>query len=215
MKLRTEQLIAALVADRPNLEAPIARTMTFAAVAGASLAIVAFFLALGFRADFATAVGSARFQAKLLVTVSLLLPAAVLVWRFARPHRAGLGWMGFALIISPVILVLACLLEMQLIPSADWLAKLQGSNALKCLLWIPLLSIAPLCALLYGLSRGAPTRPMLAGWLAGLTASTLAASLYAVNCTDDSPLFVATWHTMAVLSVSAVGAALGSWLLRW
>ena len=36
------------------------------------------------------------------------------------------------------------------------------------------------------------------------------ATLYASHCTDDSPLFVATWYTIATALVAAVGALAGS-----
>jgi len=48
---------------------------------------------------------------------------------------------------------------------------------------------------------------------AGTRAST--ATLYAAHCTDDSPLFVATWYTLATALVTALGALIGSKLLRF
>jgi hypothetical protein len=42
----------------------------------------------------------------------------------------------------------------------------------------------------------------------------LAATLYASHCTDDSPLFVATWYTIATALVTAIGALVGSRVLR-
>jgi hypothetical protein len=41
------------------------------------------------------------------------------------------------------------------------------------------------------------------------------ATLYASHCTDDSPLFVAAWYTMATALVTAVGALAGAKLLRY
>ena len=41
------------------------------------------------------------------------------------------------------------------------------------------------------------------------------ATLYAFHCFDDSPLFVATWYTLATLVVTAAGALVGRRLLRW
>jgi hypothetical protein len=61
----------------------------------------------------------------------------------------------------------------------------------------------------------APTRPALAGAVAGLLSAGLAATLYAAHCTDDSPLFVATWYTIATALVTAVGALIGSRVLRF
>ena len=90
-----------------------------------------------------------------------------------------------------------------------------GSNSLICLSVIPLLSLAPLVAVLTILRSGAPASPMLAGAGAGLLAATCGATLYAFHCFDDSPLFVATWYSLAALPVIAVGALAGRRLLRW
>jgi hypothetical protein len=68
---------------------------------------------------------------------------------------------------------------------------------------------------LLGLRRGAPSRPAVAGAIAGMVSAGLAATLYASHCTDDSPLFVATWYTLATALVTAVGAAVGSRVLRY
>jgi hypothetical protein len=43
----------------------------------------------------------------------------------------------------------------------------------------------------------------------------LAATLYASHCTDDSPLFVATWYTIATALVATIGALAGSKMLRF
>jgi hypothetical protein len=76
-----------------------------------------------------------------------------------------------------------------------------------------LLSIGPLASLLAALRCGAPSSPGLAGAVAGLAASGIAATLYAANCTDDSALFMMTWYPIATLI--AAGYLLGRKLLRW
>ena len=53
------------------------------------------------------------------------------------------------------------------------------------------------------------------GDAAGRARKPLAATLYATNCTDDSPLFVAFWYSLATLIVMAAGALAGRRLLRW
>jgi hypothetical protein len=80
---------------------------------------------------------------------------------------------------------------------------------------IPLLSLPLLAAALIALRHGAPARPALTGALAGMLSAGLAATLYAAQCTDDSPLFVATWYTIATAMVAAIGALAGSKLLRF
>ena len=80
---------------------------------------------------------------------------------------------------------------------------------------IPPLSLPLLAAALIGLRHGAPNRPALAGALAGMLSAGLAATLYAAQCTDDLPLFVATWYTIATAMVAAIGALAGSRMLRF
>jgi hypothetical protein len=65
------------------------------------------------------------------------------------------------------------------------------------------------------LRHGAPSRPALSGALAGMLSAGLAATLYASHCTDDSPLFVAFWYTLATALVAAVGALIGSRMLKY
>ena len=99
--------------------------------------------------------------------------------------------------------------------SHEWMTRLLGHNALHCLSLIPLLSVPPLVSLLVALRRGAPRRPAVAGAMAGLVAAAVAATLYAVTCPDDSPLFVATWYSIAIAGVTAVAAYSGTRVLRW
>jgi hypothetical protein len=39
--------------------------------------------------------------------------------------------------------------------------------------------------------------------------------LYASHCTDDSPLFVATWYSIGTAVVTALGALIGARVLRF
>ena len=80
---------------------------------------------------------------------------------------------------------------------------------MHCLTLIPLLSIPPLAALIIAMREGAPRHPALTGALAGAAAAGVAATIYATNCTDDSPLFVASWYPLATLIVVAAGALAG------
>lgn len=66
---------------------------------------------------------------------------------------------------------------------------------------------------LYG--EQVPPARRVAGAAAGLSAGGLAATLYAIHCVDDSPLFVALWYTPPVVLVVLIGTAAGSRMLRW
>ena len=80
---------------------------------------------------------------------------------------------------------------------------------------IPLISLPLLIASLFGLRHGAPAKPAVAGAVAGLVSAGLAATLYASHCTDDSPLFVATWYSIATALMAALGALIGSRVLKY
>ena len=95
------------------------------------------------------------------------------------------------------------------------MTRMMGKNSSTCLTTIPLMSLPLLAAALFGLRQGAPTRPAVAGAIAGLLSAGMAATLYASHCSDDSPLFVATWYTIATALVAAIGALAGSRVLRF
>jgi hypothetical protein len=105
--------------------------------------------------------------------------------------------------------------EMMMPQRLPMMTRLVGSNSRICLTAIPLMSLPLLAAALIGLRHGAPARPAVAGAIAGLLSAGLAATLYASHCTDDSPLFVATWYSIATALVTAIGALAGSKLLRF
>jgi hypothetical protein len=90
-----------------------------------------------------------------------------------------------------------------------------GHNAMVCMSSIPVIAAVPLGLMLYAIRQGAPARPARAGAIAGLIAGGIAAFFYAAHCFDDSPLFVATWYTIAIGVVTTVGALVGGRVLRW
>ena len=72
------------------------------------------------------------------------------------------------------------------------------------------------CAVfLAALRYAAPTRPVLAGAVAGLLAGGVASTFYAAHCFDDSPLFVAVWYTLGVSILAVAGALLAPRVARW
>ena len=116
---------------------------------------------------------------------------------------------------APLVLTLGVVTEMFALPSNYWLPTMIGTNAWGCIIFVPILSALPLIVMLLVLRQGATTRPALAGAVAGLVAAGIAATFYATHCQNDSPLFLAAWYVLATLFVAAVGAALGTRLLRW
>ena len=118
------------------------------------------------------------------------------------------------LLIPVGILAAGIVSEMMMPQRLPAMTRLVGVNSRDCMAAIPLMSLPLLAGALVGLRHGAPAKPAVAGAIAGLLSAGLAATLYASHCTDDSPLFVATWYTIAVAVVTAIGALAGSKLLR-
>ena len=212
--MRTEEFINALVSDEPSTRKRFGSMMGMAVALGALVAGGLFFVAIGFRPDIQEAVKSAPFLFKFVVTLSLAVAAIGLCSRLARPGVPVRQW-GYALAVPALLLALAVIAELAMTPSSTWEPSLIGSNSRFCLTLIPLLAIGPLACLLLALRQGAPTRPGLTGAVAGLAASGIAATFYAANCTDDAPLFVATWYPLAIAMVVAAGYGVGSISLKW
>src|SRR6266480_5577397 len=146
--------------------------------------------------------------------LALAIPAIAISLHLSRPEASLQGWKWLLLI--PVGLLLAGIASEMMMPQRlPMMTRLVGNNSRLCMTAIPLMSLPLLVAALIGLRHGAPTRPAVAGAIAGLLSAGLAATLYASHCTDDSPLFVATWYTLATALDTAIGALAGSKVLRF
>jgi hypothetical protein len=211
--VKTEEFIKALASDRVQAPAP-GRVLARDLACGGAVAFVGFLLGLGLRPDLANALASPRFVLKPVLTLILFIAAVAVLLRLARPgadfHRRSRG-----LLVAPLILLVAVVVELVRQPQAQWAAYAVGTNRFWCLTMIPLLALVPLACTLHALRQAAPTRPRITGAVAGLAAGALAATFYALHCPDDSPLFVAIWYVLALGVVTAVGALGGSRLLRW
>src|SRR5690606_4881584 len=67
-----------------------------------------------------------------------------------------------------------------------------------CLAAIVLAALPGLAVLLIALRRATPTRPALAGSVAGLLAGSLGALAYTLSCVNDGALFVTLWYSLAI-----------------
>lgn len=209
--MNTDDLIRTLAADAAPAP-PVGRILRPALAAGLAASLVLFLATLGPRPDFAQAAETLRFVVKPFFPAILAICAFVVAARLWRPGaRVPLA----LLVVAPALLAIAVGLELTAEPAARWGALLVGANAAKCLTFIPIFAAAPLAAMLYGLRHGAPTRPALAGAVAGVAAAGIGATLYALHCPDDSPLFVAAWYGAATALVAGAGALLGARFLRW
>jgi hypothetical protein len=212
--METDQLIRTIAADNAHRARPVGLVLALALLAAAPVSLVMFFTALGVRPDVMTAMHNPFFDLKFLVTLALAISAIAVSLHLSRPEAGLRGW-AWLLVIPVGLLAVGIGCEMMLPQRLPMMTRLVGHNSRVCMTAIPLLSLPLLAAALIALRHGAPARPALTGALAGMLSAGLAATLYAAQCTDDSPLFVATWYTIATAMVAAIGALAGSKLLRF
>lgn len=210
--MRTETLIETLAVEGGTKRRRMGAVWLIAVGAAIVMAAAVFFITLGPRPDFMEAATTIRFVAKFLYTGALAATGIVVLRHLARPGQAAslpVLW------LAPALLGLAVILELVALPTETWAMTAQGKNSMVCLTFIPVIGLGPLFIFLAGLRAGAPTRPTLAGAVAGLAAGGLAALFYAAQCTDDSPLFVAVWYPLAIATLVGIGALIGRFALRW
>ncbi|MGX9428693.1 NrsF family protein [Bradyrhizobium sp. LeoA1S1] len=212
--METDQLIRTIAADNTQRAQPVGFVLMLALLAAAPISLLMFFTELGVRPDVMTAMHNPFFGLKFAVTLALAASAIAVSLHLSRPEASlrGFGWW---FLVPAGLLVAGISGEMMMPQRAPMMTRLVGNNSRACLISIPLLSLPLLAAALFGLRHGAPARPAAAGAIAGLLAAGLAATLYASHCADDSPLFVATWYTIGTTLVAAIGALIGSKVLRY
>jgi hypothetical protein len=212
--METDQLIRTLAADNAQSSRPVGIVLMLALLAATPLSTAMLLLGLGIRPDIMVAMRNPFFDLKFVVTMALAIPAIAIGLHLSRPEASLHGWIW--LLIAPVVVLTGGIAsEMMLPQQLPMLARLIGHNSMLCMSTIPLLSLPLLAAALLGLRHGAPSRPAATGAIAGLMSAGLAATLYAAHCNDDSPLFVATWYSIATAAVAGLGALIGNKVLRY
>ena len=214
--VRTSELIAALAAD--PVPEPVHMGRRFArrgwrwAFSGRWRSTPLF---VGPRPDFAEAVADHPFRSQVRRRGGARPAVAhVCSFRLARPD-ARPGALALWLFAPLVLLAAAVAVELMVVPPGEWMARLVGDNWMYCSTMIPMMAAPILAALIVAMRAGAPLHPGWTGALAGAASAGAAALLYASHCTDDSPLFVATWYPLATLVCAGAGALLGRRFLAW
>ncbi|MEC5289198.1 NrsF family protein [Aurantimonas sp. C2-6-R+9] len=210
----TQFLIETLASDRDRKAHDRGPSWLFLAVLAAGTTGVFFFGAIGLRPDLFYVWETARFLSKFAITGTLAVTAFLAMRASAHPGvsmKRSLEW----LFLPGGLLALSVAAELFALSPDLWATSLTGMNFLFCVIAIISLGTPLLIMFLWALRRQAPTRPALAGAMAGLAAASMAALFYTARCPNDSPLFVAAWYSFASLILVAAGAFAGNRVLRW
>lgn len=213
--MRTDDLIQLLASDRGHI---LAQDRAYplrsaAGLAATVLVVLGLVLAtIGPRAGLLTGALTTMITMKLAATIAAAGAGFWLARRLSQPvsHGRSLIW----LLPAGVIAVLS-LWDLATFGTDGWRSRMAGDTALYCVTLIPLVSALPLAVLLRILRARAAASPTLAGAAAGLAAAGIGASIYALHCTEDSPLFLALWYSLAAGIVVAAGAVAGRRMLAW
>jgi hypothetical protein len=209
----TDDLIHGLAGQAGTSRLSSARAFKLALIAATlaslGLAVAMVLLVVGTRPDLSAAVTSAPFAYKVACMLALGLGGLFLASRAALPGTGNLT----ALALVPAVALLA----FRAATDQSGLSFLGNSDisVKQCVMTILAVSLPPLVVLLFVMRAGAPTRPALAGAIAGMLSGALGAGAYALACKNDGGMFVALWYPLAILAMAAFGAALGRRVLAW
>jgi hypothetical protein len=211
--LKTDDLVRILAADtvRPR---PLATLLLVGLIPALAVAVAVVWIVLGVRTDLATSLMTPISVMRFVLTAGLAIAAMRIALLLARPEGRDRAQLWPLAAIGAVALGLLIWAYVTTPADARQMATV-GKTMVACLTFIPLLSVLPVAVVLYTLQRGATTVPALAGLVAGLAGSGMAAAVYALHCTEDSPLFYVTWYGLAIIGVTVVSTVLAPRLLRW
>jgi hypothetical protein len=211
--MRTDDMINLLVQDLPNEPKAVTDMLLRWWPAAATTAGFGFLAIGGVRPDlFAT--GLAPTLLKMTLGALIAVTAISGAIKLSRPEAQVPGAAKWLIAVAVFIgLIVATDLINHGVDT--WRGRLFGKGALPCLTLVPTLAALPLIASITALRRGATTMPLAAGALAGFASAGLAILGYGLFCNEDSPLFIATWYSLAAVITGLAGAALGRAMLRW
>lgn len=211
--MKTDDLIELLARGAgPAPRAVAARRLTHAAAWGLAASAL---LAIGLFGPIpAELYGSPAPWIKFAYAAALAGAAGWLTARLARPA---------ARLVVPRRAVVAVFAAMAALGIAALVGTEPGDRA-QALLgyswstcpWIVFaVSLPGLGGALWAVRGLAPTRPVAAGFAAGLFAGALGALGYSLSCPEASAAFVAVWYSLGIGLSAVAGALLGPWVLRW
>lgn len=213
--MQTDELIEALAR---NLE-PVrprrgGRAFALAIMLGTPLALLLMVQLLGVNPQLGAYLTQPMFWVKFGFGLALAATALWLALRLARPglRVGGARWLPL-LPVGALWLLAAAVLAAA--APGDRGALIFGSSWATCPANIAMLSAPLLVGALLALRTLAPTRLVAAGAAAGLFAGGVGSAVYALHCPELAAPFLAIWYVLGVLVPVAVGALVGSAVLRW
>ena len=212
--MKTQDLIGLLAQDPMSVSPPALQQLGRALLGSGLISGAGLLMFWGLNPDMGTMATHPAFATKMLWLLALAVFSARGLLRLSRPGMsAGSTFRNLTLTLLGMG-TLGLIQSLHANPD-NRVALWMGDSWQTCALSILALSMPVLAALLWALRQLAPTRPGLAGAAAGAMAGCVAAGFYSLHCTETAYAFFTAWYGGGLLVVSALGAMLGSRLLRW
>jgi len=96
----------------------------------------------------------------------------------------------------------------------NWEQMISGDQWRECALAVPIITVVPFAAIMWAVRLAAPVNPAQTGAIAGLTASAISVTAFALHCTIDPAPLVALWFGGTGILCMLSGAKLGPRLFR-
>lgn len=197
--MKTADLIAVLAADT-RITPPRLALRSALGLAASALLMVLFW---GVRPDLGAAVARPLVAAKFLLP---LLLAGLMIWAWPAPEARARPLLALGPALAAALLVAVTL------PAGDPWAAIRGQTLWACLRSVPMLALPVGIGLFAALRGFVVTDAPGAGWVAGLLAGALGATVYAFHCDEDAPAFYAIWYSVGILVSGLAGHFAGR---RW
>ena len=211
--MKTDHLIDMLARGVEPAERPRwVRRFVLTLVVGLAAAVLIVAIGIGVRPDLGAARMPVMMKAMFSAAVAAaLLPLSVQLMKPGRP----LGWRIGAVLVFLGVCAIATIVALMGEAPEDRMQAWMGGGFPWCVVIVPILAAPTAAGLLWLMRSFAPTRLTLAGAAIGALSGGIGAMAYAMYCPVDSMPFVTTWYVVAIALCAAIGAVIGSRLLRW
>lgn len=212
----SDPLIDQLVGDlRPR--SPLANWKLWMHCTACLFLIAAMILGfMGLRGDYMSAIQSGAMFWKPSIFLLFWLGSVFLITDISRPSGDIKNIHYVPLLLGGGVLIWQFGAQLIHMPFEVFTRSLQDSSALYCLSAVfggGMLAL--MMAWKFWFSKTASPRPTLLGFLAGLSAGTLAATAYALHCDKDITLYISVYYGLPILMLSLMGGMLGKKFLTW
>lgn len=185
--------------------------VTTAIASGAALSLGFIAFTLGIRPDLQDADVMAFVAAKLVFSLGVVTLSSVFLARLAPP---GLQRRSTLALTAMPFLGVMILAVAGMAADPNWEQMISGDQWRECVLSVPIITVAPFVAIMWAARLAAPVNPVLTGAIAGLTASAVSVTAFALHCTIDPAPVVALWFGGTGILCMLSGANLGPRFLR-